>query len=91
MKGAMHIAPIIDTGFQILWDGKLVGKGSYRKDFSYRFIAHRGNHRLSLNGHAIVQSDLEIEIPYGEKSFIIDLDYNVYYLRSEYRFFIRQQ
>ncbi len=91
MKGAMHIAPIIDVKFKILWDGKEVGKGRYRKDFSHRFTTHSGKHKLSLNGYAITKGDFEFDIPKGVTSFTIDLDYKVYYIKSEYHFFLKNK
>ncbi len=88
MQGAKHFVPIIDAKFDISWDGKEVGKGRYRKDFSHCFTSHSGKHRLSVYGCAITKGEIDIDIPANEKSVTITLDYKINYLKSEYEFFI---
>ncbi len=90
MKGWLHFAPIIESRFKIYWDGKFVGKGGYKKDFSHSLTAPMGAHKLKLVGFNIKPDEFIVEVPSGRGEVVLDLDYKVHDLKSEYRFFIKK-
>lgn len=88
MQGAMHFAPIVDIKFKILWDGKKIGMGSFRKNFSHIFTSQPGKHKLTFEVYNTNQDVLEVEISTEVKNVVFTLDYKVNYRKGEYNFFI---
>lgn len=50
MKDHLHFYPWVDWNFDVYWNDKKIGKGYYKKGFSFKIKAPLGRHQLEARG-----------------------------------------
>lgn len=89
LKDHLHRVPLADWFFDVYLNDKKLGKGYYKKGFSFKSKMAIGTYSLTIKGLSLREASLPVII---EKPGIykVCLDYRLRFWKAEYEFFIKE-
>ncbi len=85
----LHRMPLTDLFFDVYWDNKKLGVGRCRKGFILKAQTSLGKHHLKIEGQYIKYQPMSVIIENTGKHSI-QLDYQHFFWKAEYRFTIKE-
>lgn len=88
MKDHLHSYPWVDWYFDVYWNDKKIGKGYYKKGFSFKVKAPLGKHQLETRGVYLKKVSFPVDLLLPGK-YKIHIDYKLHFWKAEYEFYVR--
>lgn len=88
MKDHLHSYPWVDWYFDVYWNEKKIGKGYYKKGFSFKVKAPLGKHQLETRGVYLKKVSFPVDLLLPGK-YKIHIDYKLHFWKAEYKFYVR--